>query len=189
MEGKNRKVSLWTLFITFCQLGGLTFGGGYAMLPMLQKEVVEKKKWATEEELLDYYAVGQCTPGIIAVNTATFIGYKTRGIIGGIVATAGVVAPSFLIILVIAALIKNFADNTYVIHALAGIKVAVCALVLNSVISLWKKGVKDILGIILFVIVFAIMLIFKISSIWLVIAAIVFGIVYGRFAPKKEVRK
>ena len=80
----NGKAGLLDLFLTFARIGGFTFGGGYAMLPMLQKEVVEQKKWATEEELLDYYAVGQCTPGIIAVNVATFIGQKTRGILGGI---------------------------------------------------------------------------------------------------------
>lgn len=99
--------TLIDLFFTFCRIGGLTFGGGYAMLPMIQKEIVEEKKWATEEEVLDYYAVGQCTPGIIAVNTATFIGYKVQGIIGAIVATLGVVFPSLIIITIIAGLIKK----------------------------------------------------------------------------------
>ena len=108
--------TLIDLFFTFCRIGGLTFGGGYAMLPMIQKEIVEEKKWATEEEVLDYYAVGQCTPGIIAVNTATFIGYKVQGIIGAIVATLGVVFPSLIIITIIAALLKNFAS--YATHSL-----------------------------------------------------------------------
>ena len=101
---------LLDLFLTFARIGGLTFGGGYAMLPMLQKEVVEKRGWASEEELMDYYAIGQCTPGIIAVNTATFVGQKTAGIAGGIIATLGVVFPSLIIITIIAAFIQNFSD-------------------------------------------------------------------------------
>ena len=83
----NFMKQLFDLFFTFVRIGGLTFGGGYAMLPMLQKEVVDKKKWASEEELMDYYAIGQCTPGVIAVNTATFIGYKISGISGAVSAT------------------------------------------------------------------------------------------------------
>ena len=185
-EPQKERVSLWKLFITFVQIGGITFGGGYAMLPMLTREVVNRYKWATEEELLDYYAVGQCTPGIIAVNTATFIGYKKRGIPGAIAATGGVVVPSFFIIMIIAAFIRNFADNVYVQHALAGIKIAVCALVLNAVISLWKKGVKDIVGIIIFAVVLGVCLFLDISTVYMVVAAIAFGLIYGRFAPKKD---
>lgn len=174
------------LFLTFARIGGFTFGGGYAMLPMLQKEVVENRGWATEEELLDYYAVGQCTPGVIAVNVATFIGHKEKGIPGGIVATLGVIAPSFFIILLLAAVIRNFADNVYVAHALAGIRVAVAALVANAVIKLWKKSVKDILGIAIFVLVFLLSLFLPISPIWVVVGAIAFGLLYGRFAPSRK---
>lgn len=131
------------LFWTFCRIGGLTFGGGYAMLPMLQKEVVETKKWATEEEVMDYYAVGQCTPGVIAVNTATFIGYKHHGVLGAIVATAGVVFPSLVIIMILAAFLQSFAEFEIVQHAFNGIRVTVCVLVLNAVIKLWKGSVID----------------------------------------------
>ena len=119
---------LFDLFWTFCKIGALTFGGGYAMLPLIQREIVENKKWSTEKEILDYYAVGQCTPGVIAVNTATFIGYKLRGIIGGIVATLGVIFPSIVIILIIATFLQNFADLAIVQSAFAGIRVAVVAL-------------------------------------------------------------
>ena len=125
------------LFVTFAKMGAVTFGGGYAMLPILQKTVVEDKKWATDEELLDYYAIGQCTPGIIAVNTATFIGYKTKGIIGGIVATLGLIFPSIVIIAIIAAFLKNFASLAVVQHAFSGIRVCVGVLVLNAVFKLW----------------------------------------------------
>ena len=127
---------LFDLFITFAKMGAITIGGGYAMLPIIQKEVVEKKKWATNDEVVDYYAVGQCTPGVIAVNTATFIGYKLRGITGGIAATLGVVFPSLVIIMVIAAVLNNFADFEIVKHAFGGIRVAVVALIISSIINL-----------------------------------------------------
>ena len=132
------------MFLTFARIGGLTFGGGYAMLPMLQREVVEKHGWATEDELMNYYAVGQCTPGIIAVNTATFIGSKRRGIAGGIFATLGVVFPSLIIIVLIAACLTNFADIPAVKNAFAGIRVGVCVLIFSSVVKLFKKGVTDV---------------------------------------------
>ena len=182
----NKKATLLDLFLTFARIGGFTFGGGYAMLPMLQKEVVEEKKWTTEEELLDYYAVGQCTPGIIAVNVATFIGQKTRGVIGGIVATLGVVAPSFVIILAIASLINRFSEITVVAHALAGIRVAVAALIVSAIIKLWKKGVKDLLGIIIVAAVVLLSLLLNVSPIIIVVVAMLFGIVYGRAAGKGE---
>ena len=131
------------LFLTFARMGACTFGGGYAMLPILQREVVENHGWATEDELMDYYAIGQCTPGVIAVNTATFIGYKTQGLPGAILATAGVIAPSLIIIIAIAAFIQQFAHLAAVQHAFAGIRIAVCALVLQSVWKMAKKGVVD----------------------------------------------
>ena len=133
---------LWTLYRSFFMFGALTFGGGYAMLPMLERELVEKHKWVTQEEILNYFAIGQCTPGIIAVNTATFVGYKIKGVIGGIVGTLGVISPSIVIITVIAALLSNFMDIAWVQHAFAGIRVAVCALILASVVKLAKSSLK-----------------------------------------------
>lgn len=130
------------LFLTFAKIGVCTFGGGYAMLPILQRAVVEKKGWATEEELTDYFAIGQCTPGIIAVNTATFIGHKYKGVLGGILATLGVVFPSLIIITIIAAFLKNFAEYPVVAHALAGINAAVVALIAVSVFKLGKSTLK-----------------------------------------------
>ena len=134
---------LLDLFWTFARVGVMTFGGGYAMLPILQREVVEKKGWATEEELADYFAIGQCTPGIIAVNTATFIGQKTAGIAGGILATLGVVFPSLIIITLLASVISTFAELETVKHAFAGIRICVCVLILNAVIKLGKKAIVD----------------------------------------------
>ena len=131
------------LFLTFAKVGVMTFGGGYAMLPLLQREVVENKGWATEEELADYFAIGQCTPGIIAVNTATFIGKKHAGIPGGILASLGVVFPSLVIITLLASVITSVADLAVVQHAFAGIRVCVCVLIFNSVLKLGKSAVKD----------------------------------------------
>lgn len=131
------------LFLTFARIGVCTFGGGYAMLPILQRELVESKKWATEEELADYYAVGQCTPGIIAVNTATFVGRSQAGIAGGVIATLGLVFPSLVIIMVIAAFLQNFMHLEFVIHAFNGVRAGVVALILSSVIKLFKNAVMD----------------------------------------------
>ncbi len=133
------------LFLTFAKMGACTFGGGYAMLPILQREVVEKKGWATNEELTDYYAVGQCTPGIIAVNTATFIGFKYKGILGGVIATLGVVFPSVVIITIIAAFLTQFDQYPVVQHALVGINAAVVALIAASALKLGKTNLKDAL--------------------------------------------
>ena len=131
------------LFLTFARIGVCTFGGGYAMLPILQRELVENKKWSTEGELADYYAVGQCTPGIIAVNTATFVGRGQAGIMGGIFATLGLVFPSVVIIVVIAAFLQNFMDLPWVVHAVNGVRAGVVALILSSVIKLFKTSVID----------------------------------------------
>jgi len=141
------------LFLTFARVGVCTFGGGYAMLPILQREVVEKKGWVTEEELTDYFAIGQCTPGVIAVNTGTFIGQKLKGIPGGILATLGVVFPSLVIIMILAAFIQNFAHLPVVIHAFAGVRACICALILSSVIKLAKKSLVDLPSILIFAVV------------------------------------
>ena len=146
---------LLSLFVSFSKIGVLTFGGGMAMLPMLQREVVESKAWCTEEELTDYYAIVQCTPGIIAVNTATFVGQKQAGTAGGIVATLGMVFPSLVIIVAIAALLSNFAEIPAVQNAFAGIRVCVCVLIINAVVKLWKKTVIDPCTLVIFLAVFA----------------------------------
>lgn len=174
----------WTLFWTFCRIGGLTFGGGYAMLPMLEKEVVERQHWTTQEQILDYFAIGQCTPGIIAVNTATFIGYNRRGVLGAIVATLGVVFPSFVIISLISAVLSNFAHIAMVQHAFSGIRVAVCGLILQAVIKLLKSSVKNAMGWILLAITFLAVVLFDLSPVIVVIAAALTGILAGRGRKK-----
>lgn len=170
---------LLDLFLTFARIGVCTFGGGYAMLPILQLEVVEKRNWATEDELMDYYAIGQCTPGVIAVNTATFIGYKHHGLLGAICATAGVVFPSLVIITVIAAFIQQFAHMPVVQDAFSGVRIAVCALVLQSVWKMAKKSVIDLPTAIILLATFVAVAFFGISPIVMVIAAGAAGILLG----------
>lgn len=176
---------LFDLFWTFCKIGALTFGGGYAMLPIIQREIVENKKWSTDKEILDYYAVGQCTPGVIAVNTATFIGYKLRGITGGIIATIGVVFPSLIIILTIASFLQNFADMAIVQSAFAGIRVAVVALIITTVIKLLKSSIKDYLGIIIAILAFIISAFLGLSPVYVVIAAGLTGFIFKYIRGEK----
>ena len=147
-------VAYLDLFLTFARVGVCTFGGGYAMLPILQRELVEKKGWVTQEELADYFAIGQCTPGVIAVNTATFVGQKRGGVSGGVTATLGVVFPAVVIILAIAAFLQNFAQLPVVIHAFAGVRACVCALILSSVLKLRKGSVVDRATLVIFLVIF-----------------------------------
>ena len=167
---------LLELYCTFFRIGGLTFGGGMAMLPMLKREIVEKYGWATEEELLDIYAIGQCTPGVIAVNTSTYIGYQQGKLVGSIFATLGMISPSLIIISLIASILKEFMALPIVLHALAGIRITVCALMLNTVFSLMKSGLKDKLGVLLFLFGFLLATFTPIPTILLVVCAAVIGI-------------
>lgn len=144
---------LLDMFVTFAKVGVMTFGGGYAMLPILQREVVENKKWATEEEIMDYFAIGQCTPGVIAANTATFIGQKNKGILGGVVATLGVAFPSIIIISLLAGVIEAFSHIVWVQNAFGGIRVCVCVLIFNAVVKLYKKAVVDKFTFLIFLLV------------------------------------
>lgn len=168
---------LWELFSSFFRIGLFTFGGGYAMLPMLQREVVDAHHWATEEEILDYFALAQCTPGVIAVNTATFVGTKLKGAVGGAVATFAVVLPSLIIITIISTVLKSFASYTVVQHAFAGIRVAVAVLVINSVIKLYQKGVKGALGNGIFVASLLLVAVLDLSPVWIVAAVLILGVV------------
>ena len=176
---------LFDLFITFAKIGVMTFGGGYAMLPILQRELVENKGWSTEEDLADYYAIGQCTPGIIAINTATFVGTKQKGIIGGIVASLGMVFPSLVIITLIATVLTTFSELAIVKHAFAGIRVAVCVLIFNSVLKLMKSAIKDYYALFIFIGIFLVSLFSSISTVYLIVASAVLGIVINTVIKKK----
>lgn len=167
---------LWQLYSAFFRVGILTFGGGYAMLPMLTREVVEKHQWATEDDIMDYYVIAQCTPGVIAVNTATFIGARVAGNLGGIIATLGVISPSYLIICIIAAFLRQFSHLEVVQHAFAGISIAVCAMVLHAVWKLLSKSVVDKVTFTVLVVTAALTILFGISPVLIVIAASCVGI-------------
>ncbi len=155
------------------------------MLPMIQREIGDKRKWCTEEEILDYYAIGQCTPGVIAVNCATLVGYKQKGIPGGVAATVAVVLPSLIIITVIAACIQSFAEYAVVQHALAGIRVAVAVLVLRTVLQLFKKNIRSAFAAVVFLIALVLSLVLGVSSVYIVVAAIVGGLVFGTVTGRR----
>ncbi|GFI08849.1 MAG: chromate transporter [Lachnospiraceae bacterium] len=171
---------LLQLYTAWFKMGLFTFGGGYAMLPMIQREVIEKYHWATEDEIMDYYAIGQCTPGIIAVNTATFVGYYQKGVLGGIAATLGVVSPSVIIIGLIASLISNFAELAVVQHALLGINVAVCVLMIEAITNLWKKSIKNIAAFCVFAMALLLSALTSVSTVWLVILSGALGILMSK---------
>ncbi|MGM9661899.1 MAG: chromate transporter [Oscillospiraceae bacterium] len=167
---------LVSIFLTFCKVGALTFGGGYAMLPIIQKEVVESKHWATEEEVMNYYAVGQCLPGIIAVNTAVFLGHKVKGKSGGVAAALGVSLPSLIVIVIIAAFIQNFIEVEAVQRAFSGIRIVVAALVVDAIVKMWKKSMKDVWCYLLYAVVFALCIFTNVSTILLILGAVLVGI-------------
>ena len=175
---------LWQLFLAFARVGVMTFGGGYAMIPILEREIVDRQGWASSEELMDYYAVGQCTPGVIAVNTTTFIGYKVAGSLGGVVATLGVVFPSLVIITVIAGVLTHFADIPAVKSAFAAIRVCVCVLIFNAVLKLWKGAVKDKAGLCLFLLVFLLSIFLDISPVFYVLFCAAAGILFTRWGVR-----
>ena len=176
---------LLQMFLTFAKVGVMTFGGGYAMLPILQREVVENKGWATEEELMDYFAIGQCTPGVIAVNTATFIGQKLKGTFGAIFATLGVVFPSLVIISLLAGVIEAFSHLVWVQNAFGGIQVCVCVLIVNAVVKLYKKAIVDIPTFIIFLLVAVGSIFLPVSPVIFVLIAAVAGIILKAMGGKR----
>ncbi len=180
-----------SLFLLFAKIGSVTFGGGYAMLPILQRELVENRGWCTDEELMDYFAIGQCTPGIIAVNVSTFVGNKRKGVLGGILATVGFASIPILLLIIIAAFLQNFAEYQIVKDAFAGVRVAVCVLIVNAAQRLWKKSIFNLptflifLGVFLLS-VFADLLPVSVSPAILVVLAAFAGILLGRWKGEKK---
>lgn len=182
----KQKPILLDLYLTFFNIGLFTFGGGYAMLPLLINRVVETNRWAREDEILNYFAIGQCTPGIIAVNTATFIGYKMAGILGGILATIGFISPSVIMILLIANLLNAVVDLEIVGHAFAGIRIAVTALIASSVYKLFLSNAKGVLKAAMAVLAFVAIAFFKVSPILITVAAAVLGMLFFRGGEQHE---
>ena len=177
---------LGELFISFARIGVLTIGGGYAMLPMMQNELVERRGWATEEEMMDYYALAQCTPGAIAVNVSTFIGYRLAGVAGGVAATLGLVFPSLVIITVIAAFLGNISELPAVKNAFAGIRVAVAVLMVNSVIRLARTAIVDWKAATLFAAVFIGSVFTAVSPVLYIVAAGIAGILLKTWEVKAK---
>ena len=175
MEKKKLLPTLLELFAAFFRTGIFTFGGGLAMMPMLQKELIEKKHWLTEEDLIDYYAVGQSTPGIIAVNVATFVGYRQAGILGGIIATLGIISPSIIIITILAGTINSISDYPYVQAALKGINVAVAALLTSVIVKFAKKTIKNVWNVLYMLVAFALIFFFKVPSYIVILATLAIG--------------
>lgn len=182
---KNKFLGLLDLYYTFAKIGTFTIGGGLAMMPMMEKELIEKKHWITDEDLLDYYAIGQSTPGIVAVNVSTFVGFRQFGILGGIVATLGMVTPSLVIIMILAGLINSISDYPYVQKALAGINVAVAALLTSVVVKFAKKTIKKFYHVLFTLAAFALVFFLKVPSVWIIITALVAGIIISLIKVKK----
>ena len=177
--------NLLNLYSSFAKIGTFTIGGGLAMMPMMQAELIEKRKWITDEELIDYYAVGQSTPGIVAVNVATFVGYKQMGIIGGIFATLGMVTPSLVIIMILASLINSINDFPIIQKALKGINVAVAALLTSTIINFMKKTIKKFTNAIFMLISFLLVFVLKLPSFWIILFALLIGVVLTYKEKKK----
>lgn len=176
---------LLDLYLIFVKMGSVCFGGGYAMLPILERELVTKRGWVTKEEIIDYYALGQCTPGVIAVNTSTFVGNKLAGIFGGIIATLGFITPSLVIITIIGTVLQNFAHIEMVQQAFAGIRICVCVLIINATVNLWKSAVTDKFGVVAFILVLLFSSLFNISPIFFVVGAGLLGLVFKTIGGEK----
>lgn len=171
---------LFELYLIFVKIGSIAFGGGYALLPILQEEFVKKRNWVTDEELMDYFAIGQCTPGIISVNVATFIGNKRKGIIGGFITTFGFVTIPLILISVIAMFLDEFASYPIVKNAFVGIRVVVCILILNAIERLWPKSIATKTSLVLFGIIFVLSTFTEVSPIILVVTSAIIGIMISQ---------
>ena len=175
---------LWKLFRLFFKLGLFTFGGGLAMLPLLKVEVVDKRRFLTEEELIDLYSIGQCTPGIIIVNVVTFIGYQQMGVKGAIVSTLGAITPSIVIISLIATILRQFMDNVYIAYAFAGVRLCVLALIASITYDLAKKNIKNLQSALFFIVALALLIGPGFSAVAVVLLAVFASFSIGEIRRK-----
>ena len=183
---KNKLRQFIELYLAFLKIGAFTFGGGLAMMPIMQRELIEKRGWITEEELIDYFAIGQSTPGIIAVNVATFVGYKKLGWFGGIIGTLGVVTPSWVIIMLLAGAISSVDKYPLAQKALKGINVAVAALLTSVIVKFSKKTIKNIWNALFMLLAFALIYFLKVQSVWIIISSLMIGCLLTLYKQKKE---
>ena len=182
---KNKLKEFLELYLAFVKIGAFTFGGGLAMMPIMQRELIEKRGWLTEEELIDYFAIGQSTPGIIAVNVSTFVGYKRLGVLGGIIGTIGVVTPSWVIIMLLAGAISSVDKYPLAQKALKGINVAVAALLTSVIVKFSKKTIKNIWNALFMLLAFALIYFLKVQSVWIILASLVIGSLITLYKQKK----
>ncbi len=184
---KNKLKQFFELYFAFLKIGAFTFGGGLAMMPIIQRELIEKRGWITEEEMIDYFAIGQSTPGIIAVNVATFVGYKRLGLLGGIIGTLGVVTPSWVIIMLLAGAISSVDKYPVAQKALKGINVAVAALLTNVIVKFTKKTIKNLWNAFFMLLAFVLIYFLKVQSVWIILSALIIGSLLTLYKQKKAV--
>jgi chromate transporter len=175
---------LLEIYWTFFKISSVTFGGGMAMLPILQREVAKTKNWATDEDIIDYYALSQGLPGIIAVNVSAMIGHHRRGVAGSIAAALGVISPCIVIITLLAKFITEYREIEIVKHAFAGITLGATALIFSAIVNLWKKSIVDKVCLVIFILTFLLMLIFDLSPVFLIIASAVAGVAVRKAGMK-----
>lgn len=183
---KNKLKQFLELYFAFVKIGAFTFGGGLAMMPVMQRELIEKRGWVSEEELIDYFAIGQSTPGIIAVNVATFVGYKKLGWLGGIIGTLGVVTPSWVIIMLLAGAISSVDKYPLAQRALRGINVAVAALLTSVIVKFTKKTIKNFWNALFMLLAFALIYFFKVQSVWIILSSLIIGCLLTLYKQKKQ---
>ena len=183
---KNKLKQFLELYFAFVKIGAFTFGGGLAMMPIMQRELIEKRGWVREEELIDYFAIGQSTPGIIAVNVATFVGYKKLGWLGGIIGTLGVVTPSWVIIMLLAGAISSVDKYPLAQRALRGINVAVAALLTSVIVKFTKKTIKNFWNALFMLLAFALIYFFKVQSVWIILSSLIIGCLLTLYKQKKQ---
>jgi chromate transporter len=178
---------LWQLYISFFKVGLFTFGGGLSMFPMLEREVIARRKWCTKEEILDYYAVGQCTPGIIAVDVSTFIGYRMKKTLGAVTAPLGVITPGLIVMVLLSTVLRFLTAYPAMQSAFVGIRVAVCAMITASVVRILRESVKNLWQLGLAVISFLVVAVFGANPVWVVVGACLAGLTLGkRFSKGNE---
>ncbi len=182
---KTKLKLLWAVFSTFFKIGAFTFGGGYAMIPLIQRETAEKRGWITDDDILEIIAIAESTPGPIAINSATFVGYRVCGFFGAFCATLGVVLPSFCIILAISYILKEFGDITAVKYAFNGIRAGVLALIIKALWMMYKKVPKGLPAYIVMAAAFVLTAIFDVNVLIVIIACAVFGLVSSAVAARR----
>lgn len=186
MNKENKIKTLLKLFWVFFKIGAFTFGGGYAMIPIIQKEVAEKNKWVTDKEIFDIVTVSESTPGPISINAATFVGYRVAGYLGSAAATFGIVLPSFLIISAIACVLRQFESNEIVKYAFFGIRAGVLALIIKGLRSMYKQCPKDIFSYIIMAVSFAAVIFLNINTVWVIVGSALIGVIYSITARRIE---